>query len=128
MDISLEMERHAPIQLDASLGCINAIQEMILYTSQKLVKLLPAIADRMTSGAIANWRFCDGSVCMEWDIPNQQFKALLQADYAVDVTVQLPKEFSQLSYCTEGDCTVAREGNDLKVSFTAGSRLQINTL
>lgn len=128
MDISLEMESHAPIQLDASLGCVNALQEMILYSSPHLVKLLPAIADRMTVGAIENWRFCDGSICMEWDIPGQHFHAVLQADRAASLVVQLPRGFSQLDNTAEGDCDVIREGDNLKVRFAAGGSLRIDTV
>ena len=52
MDISLEMESGAPVQLDALMGYVNAVQEMILYSSEKLVKLLPALPDNMSKGKI----------------------------------------------------------------------------
>ena len=127
MDLSLEMERHAPIQLDASLGCINVLQEMILYSSKELVKLLPALADRMQEGCISDWRFCDGSVCMEWNIPEKKFAAEMKAERDTHLTVQLPATFTELAFVLDGEGSVVKEGGNLKVSFKAGSTLRISS-
>lgn len=101
MDISLEMENSAPIQLDALMGYINAVQEMIMYSSEKVVKLLPALPDVLKKGRISGWRFCGGIINMEWDIENKIFFAELEAEHAIDIKIILPTVFSGISIQTD---------------------------
>lgn len=90
MDLSLEMDSAAPIQLDAIMGYVNAIQEMILYSSKNLIKLLPALSDNMQRGKITGWRFVGGVIDMEWDIVNNKFRAELTAFQDFNTRIELP--------------------------------------
>ena len=123
MDISLEMDMGAPIQFDAVLGYVNAVQEMILYSSEKLVKLLPALPDIMTKGRIKNWRFVGGSINMEWDMDKGMFTAELEADRTVAIDIKLPPGYDNLNW--SGDCVAGRKGNLLSVRMKNNSRLHI---
>jgi len=90
MDISLEMESSAPLQLDAAMGYVNAVQEMILFSSRRLVRLLPALPDSFKRGRITSWRFAGGSISMEWDIPRKAFFAELTAEHDFEGDIVLP--------------------------------------
>ncbi len=90
MNISLNMES-APVQLDAVMGYVNAVQEMLLYSSEDLVKLLPALPDRMSKGSLCNFRYENGLVDMSWDLEAGTFRASLRAIRAHTVWLQLPK-------------------------------------
>lgn len=80
----------APIQLDASLGITNAIQEMLLYVSPRMVKLLPALSDRLEAGSVRGFRCCTGSISMTWNKRTRSFAAELKAERATDITIVLP--------------------------------------
>lgn len=89
MGVSMNMPT-APVQLDANLGWVNAVQEMLLQTAPSLVKLLPALPGRWKRGRLAEWRFHTGRVSMEWDREVGLFRAELIADRDTDMVVKLP--------------------------------------
>lgn len=123
MDISLEMDSGAPIQFDAIMGYVNAVQEMILYSSEKLVKLLPALPDDMKKGKINNWCFCGGYVNMEWDVDENIFVAELSAVRDININIKLPKMFSDIK-CS-GSCVVDNTGDILRVQMKQNSCLKL---
>lgn len=89
MSISLSMEP-APIQLDAALGYVNAVQEMLLYSSCSLVKLLPALPSRFKTGKVSGFQFIGGSVNMKWDRERAFFYATLKAKEHCQIKIKLP--------------------------------------
>jgi alpha-L-fucosidase 2 len=89
MGVSMNMPT-APVQLDASMGVVNAVQEMLLQVSPSLVKLLPALPERWKRGKLTDWRFHTGRVSMEWDRETGRFCAEFTADRDTEVVVRLP--------------------------------------
>ncbi|MBD2868739.1 glycoside hydrolase N-terminal domain-containing protein [Paenibacillus sp. IB182493] len=89
MGVSMNMLA-APVQLDANMGWVNAVQEQLLQASPGLVKLLPALPSRWKKGRLAGWRFHTGTLSLEWDREACRFRAELTADRDTDVTVKLP--------------------------------------
>jgi len=92
MGVCLNMEE-APIQLDANMGWVNAVQEMLLYVSPTMVKLLPALPDRWSSGKVTDLRFCTGKVSFEWNRADGTFRAKLTAERNTKITLKLPAIF-----------------------------------
>lgn len=90
MGVSMRMPA-APVQLDANLGWVNAVQEQLLQVSPGLVKLLPALPGRWSRGRLADWRFHTGRVSVEWDREAGTFRAELTADRDTDTVVKLPE-------------------------------------
>lgn len=82
-------ETFAPIQLDALMGAVNAVQEMLLFVSQRNVKLLPACPDNFAKGT-AKLHFFDGTVNMQWDIETQACRAEFMAIRDTSFSVELP--------------------------------------
>lgn len=72
MNISLNMDP-APVQLDAIMGYVNAVQEMLLYAAPGYIALLPALEERLYQGSLKNFRYSDGRIAMEWDVEKKQF-------------------------------------------------------
>ncbi|WP_036746708.1 glycosyl hydrolase family 95 catalytic domain-containing protein [Paenibacillus sp. UNC451MF] len=91
----------APIQMDANMGWVNAVQEMLLYVSPKLVKLLPALPDKWDQGTVTDLRFSTGRLSMSWDRRKGAFSAEFTAERATNMTVKLPELFD--NYCWSGD-------------------------
>lgn len=82
-------ETFAPVQLDALLGVVNAVQEMLLFVSPKVIKLLPACPDKFAKGS-AKLHFCDGAVTMQWNVEEQFCKAEFAAVRDTSFIVELP--------------------------------------
>ncbi|MFD1953051.1 glycoside hydrolase N-terminal domain-containing protein [Paenibacillus thailandensis] len=91
MGICMNMAE-APIQLDANMGWVNAVQEMLLYVSPKMVKLLPALPDRWTSGKVSDLRFCAGKAAISWNKATGKFEAELAADRDASFVLKLPAD------------------------------------
>ncbi|CAM3610415.1 glycosyl hydrolase family 95 catalytic domain-containing protein [Marinicrinis lubricantis] len=101
-DMGVSMNKiQAPVQLDANLGITNAVQEMLIYVSPRLVKVLPAIPDRWKQGRASGFHFCTGKIDFSWNLNTGQFDAVLYADRATDITLKLPEPFQ--SYVLSGD-------------------------
>ncbi|BFT74243.1 glycosyl hydrolase family 95 catalytic domain-containing protein [Paenibacillus sp. P36] len=89
MGLSMNMPT-APVQLDANLGWVNAIQEMLLQVSPGIIKLLPALPGRLKRGKLSRWRFHTGKVALQWDTETGMFRAELTADRETDTVLKLP--------------------------------------
>lgn len=89
MGVSLRYAE-APVQLDAAMGWVNAVQEMLLYVSPTIVKLLPALPDKWREGRFDGLRFATGSVAVAWNRSSGTFAATLAAERDTAMTVKLP--------------------------------------
>lgn len=93
-DMGISMNKtQAPVQLDANLGTTNAVQEMLLYVSPRMVKLMPAVPERWESGSVNGMRLCTGEISFAWDRNTGRFSAELKAERATDITLILPEGF-----------------------------------
>lgn len=103
-DMGVSMNKsQAPVQLDANVGLTNAIQEMLIYVSPRIVKLMPAVPSRFSTGKVEGLRFCTGSVSYSWDRAAGRFEAELSAERGTDLTLILPDEFAAYELSGEGD-------------------------
>jgi alpha-L-fucosidase 2 len=90
MGLTLTKGNFAPIQLDAIMGCSEAIQEMLIYSGRDFLKLLPSLPDRLNKGKVTNLNFIGGSVNMEWDKNKNKFKAEIIANRDLKLQLYLP--------------------------------------
>ncbi len=59
---------HAPFQIDANLGFTSAVYEMLMYSDNTKIKLLPALPNSWQSGSIENLHARGGyTVSISWD-------------------------------------------------------------
>ena len=79
----------APVQLDALMGCVNAVQEMLAFVSPTRVHLLPACPAAWKTGKTTLHIF-GGTLTMEWDLSARKGRAVLRAQRDLSVTVRLP--------------------------------------
>ena len=82
-------EYRAPVQFDALLGTVNAIQEMLIFTSEKVLQILPACPKEFSKGR-ANLKFYSGTVELEWDLDNNKCKGVITAVRDTEFTLKLP--------------------------------------
>lgn len=88
---SFEGGDKAPVQLDAGLGIINAIQEMIFFHAGNRLFLLPALPDRWKSGRIKDFCFTGGRISMNWDIHCRKLEFTILSQRDMDVMIELPE-------------------------------------
>ncbi|CAG7622409.1 hypothetical protein PAESOLCIP111_02423 [Paenibacillus solanacearum] len=82
--------KDAPIQLDASMGAINAVQEMLLFVSPRIVKLLPAMPAKWKRGRAEGLHYTNGRLSLAWDRETGMFEAVMEAERETDIIVRLP--------------------------------------
>lgn len=123
MGVSLNM-REAPIQMDANMGWVNAVQEMLLYNSPSLIKLLPALPDRWNKGKIKKWCFMGGTISFTWNASD--FCAKLKADRDINTNIKLPKLFSDYKIAVnERDEKIYKRDELYPMSAKAGDVITI---
>ena len=89
MGVTLRIDM-APVQLDALMGAVNAIQEMLLSVSDGRLTFLPACPERFERGEVKNWRFPGGRVSFRWDREKGLFTGTVQAERPVEISVEYP--------------------------------------
>jgi alpha-L-fucosidase 2 len=82
-------ECETPIQFDSLLGYVNAIQEMLNFTSEKNLRILPACPKEFSKGS-ARLKFYSGTVDLHWDLDNKECKGVITANKDTEFTIQLP--------------------------------------
>lgn len=125
MGITLNMDP-APVQLDAVMGYVNAVQEMLFYTSPTLLKLLPALPGKLSKGSLKRFRYADGSLDMEWDRKAGVFQAVFSARAAHKIRIQLPGQFKHYQITCQ-HAEASQEGSLVTVSYEPGGKLLIET-
>ena len=124
MGLSLGKGSNAPVQLDAAMGCVQAIQEMLLYAGKDFIKLLPALPARLGKGSIRNIRFMTGRLSMQWDMDKKRLKCKIEADRDTKVRLYLPEFVADKSisiYINDTNYDGFKSGDFLELS--AGSEL-----
>lgn len=78
-DMDSGSDLFAPIQLDALLGTVNAIQEWLIRVTRKKVYILPACPDRLSQGEANRLHFFDGEISIKWDLLNRRCHVVVSA-------------------------------------------------
>ncbi|WP_426451786.1 glycosyl hydrolase family 95 catalytic domain-containing protein [Paenibacillus sp. S-38] len=124
MGVSLSYGR-APVQMDANLGWVSAVQEMLLLAAPGRLKLLPALPASWTRGSVRELRFETGRVTFAWDLQQGQLEAELAAARPTDLLLTLPPGFRLAAVEAEGgDWAAGCTGPALPVRLAAGSTLR----
>lgn len=89
MGVSLRLDV-APVQLDALMGTVNALQEMLLYAAPDRLAILPACPDAFDKGEIKDWRFPGGRISFAWNRAESRLTALITAERPVRMQVRFP--------------------------------------
>lgn len=119
MNISLNMYP-APVQLDAIMGYVNAIQEMLLYASPGYIALLPALEERLFIGEIKNFRYSDGLLHMKWNRKKKEFECRITPLRPHKVQIALPDFVERVAWKRMDTLRIAElRENVWEVEFTA---------
>lgn len=103
-----ESDDKAPVQMDANMGVVNAVQEMILQYSDGIIKLLPAIPDTWDKGKVQRFGFIGGTADMEWDVKNEKFLCRVLSDTDQKLQIYIPTLWN----CSDGKVIKATLNNN----------------
>lgn len=73
-------ENFAPVQLDAVMGTVNAMQEWLIRLTKNKVYLLPSCPEKLESGSVKDFRIFGGRVSFEWNLKDKFISAEITAD------------------------------------------------
>lgn len=90
MGLSLELNEFTARQLDANMGVVNAVQEMLLYVSPTLVKILPACPERFIKGRIENFCFETGTISFKWNMEEKSISGELCLTNTTQIKIKIP--------------------------------------
>lgn len=109
MGLTMEIDT-APVQMDANLGVVNAIQEMLLYVSPTMIKLLPALPDDWKEGKVKSFHFCTGTISFQWNLLRNSFSVTVKAERETELTIGLPVHFHDYEWKGEGEVSRSKLG------------------
>lgn len=129
MGLTLGRGSSAPVQLDAAMGVVQALQECLLFVDRDCVKLLPALPKRLGKGSLKDFRFMTGTVCMSWDMHERKLHAVLGAERQTDISVILPSwaENVQVKKAEGGPAgrSLSADGRTVRLELKAGETAEI---
>jgi len=91
MGLSWNQGKTAPVQLDANMGIVNALQEMLLFVSEDMIKILPALPALMKKGTVRGLSFPNGSIDFAWDADIQHLSVRITATRDCTFSLMLPE-------------------------------------
>jgi len=115
----------APFQIDANMGWVSAVQEMLLYSDPDLVKILPACPQRWGKGSVKDFHFCTGKISFSWDIEQCCFHAEICAKRTTDILLKLPERFGRYDLsCSDARANIVRKSEMVyEVKMESGSKI-----
>ena len=103
--------KEPPVQMDAGMGFVNAVQMMLLQEVRGCLRILPALPKRLGKGSVTDFHFTNGRVSMEWDRECHSLKVEIILVRKGNTRVELPEGFragqiavSGGSYESSGSC------------------------
>lgn len=89
------VEDKAPVQLDALLGAVNAMQEMVFQYAQGIIFILPALPKAWDKGKVQGFQFYTGSIDLEWKDRGSQCKCSIYSRKKQLLTIRFSKILSE---------------------------------
>jgi len=107
-----------PFQIDANFGMTAAMIEMLVFSKNGIIKLLPAIPDKWIHGK-ANGIACRGGVIVDviWDFQKGYMKASLVSDRDQTILIKLPKKAKRVEISPSGKTAEKSELGELYISI-----------
>lgn len=119
MGVTMDVGQFAPVQLDANLGYVNALQEMLFYETKRTLYLLPACPTRLVNGRVEKFCFTSGNITFSWNLDKKFLEAEIEFEQYGNWTLVLPTMMSQWIYYINGARNTEETFVDGKVQIAA---------
>jgi len=128
MGLSLGGGSQPPFQIDANFGITAAVLEMLVFSKPGLLKLLPALPKRLSSGR-ATGIACRGGITvdMEWDVATGSLSATLASRSDQRLLLRLPEIAGEVRFEPAASASLdeARGRGYWNISLKEGEPLSI---
>lgn len=91
-----------PVQMDANMGLVNALQMMLINERCGVVHLLPALSKRLKKGSASKLCFTKGKVDIRWNTESKEFSAKIRLTREGKIKIKLPTGFEGLTVGSAG--------------------------
>jgi alpha-L-fucosidase 2 len=117
-----------PFQIDANFGITAAVLEMLVFSKLGLVKLLPALPEKWSSGKVTGIRCRGGiTVAMAWDVEAGSFSATLTSTRDQELRLRLPEWVGEVDSDPVGAVVQEAAPGYCSAALSAGTSLRITT-
>ena len=113
MGMTLDLCRFAPIQLDANMGLVTAVNEMLFYSEGDYLQILPACPPELTCGKLCHFTYDGGELSMQWNLSRGTLELTVVPRKDGELTIELPTAF-----CPTVDKRVRRVSLQKGVPYT----------
>lgn len=130
MGMSCSWGKMPPFQIDANFGIAAAVLEMLVFSKPGLLKLLPALPAKWSSGRVTGIRCRVGiTVDMEWNMEIGSFCATILSRSNQRVLLRLPKGAENIAFDSGAEAAPSTERGTgyWNVTCFAGVPLRINS-
>lgn len=94
--------KEPPVQMDANMGFVNAVQMMLFQEVRGCICLLPALPERLAKGSASNLHFTRGKVSMKWDLEHKTMDAGITFARDGETKIKLPEGFRKADIAVDG--------------------------
>ena len=115
---------HPPIQLDADMGAVNAVQMMLLDERGGFVRLLQAVPDRLYKGSFTGLTFTCGKINCTWNKKTESIKATVRITRGGAFRLLLP-DFAKAVKSISGTAKHTVNGSVITVNAEKGDTLTV---
>jgi alpha-L-fucosidase 2 len=129
MGVGMDME-WAPVQLDANMGWSAAIHEMLLFSKNSYLSIIPALPSRWIRGSIKGM-LCRGAIKadIDWDMSINKICISLTSENTQEIKLKLPKPIMSLkceglNYGRVNECIVEYIELECKKTYEIEVQLQ----
>lgn len=122
-----EHEDRAPVQLDAALGVVNAIQEMILQYAPGIIWILPAIPDKWIKGRVSSFGFFGGQIGINWNRRKRSLSCYIYSKKKQRLQIFIPQIFYKEYIEVSGAEILNNNSSDksIELNMAAGSAVEV---
>lgn len=125
MGLTLGRDSFAPVQLDACMGIVNALQEMLFFWGDGRLHILPACPERLARASAENLHFPGGTASFSWDLSKGALSLDIRATRDVSLTLCLPAALAHCRIVTaHGEPAT---GTQCKLSLRVGEHAHIRS-
>ena len=126
MGLSLGRGHFAPIQMDANMGIVNALQEMVFFCGDDYIRFLPALPERLGKGEVRDFRFPGGKTSFSWDREGKDFCAQIYSERKINIEVVLPGNPWNGNFIMKRNGLESKVSGNIILEMNAGEKLIIS--
>lgn len=120
----------SPVQLDAILGLVNAVQEMLFQYAEGIISVLPSLPEKWKRGNVQGYHFYDGSIDLFWNTVKNEYRFVIYSSRKQTLKIRFPKSLinQKIFICYENGRSEQIDSTELKLDLDENEKISIHHL